>query len=176
MTERTAPVIGFAGFSDSGKTTLAVRVIGILRRAGYKVAVIKHDAHGHYREAAGTDSGKYADAGADAVVVVSPGSTFTYRRTERAFGLSEAIAGLHGYDLIVVEGFKSEVHPKIVVFRDTEQAEAVRLTDSNIVAYAVKRSGIVPESYNNPGSLPVLDIDDPEAVADFVLRYFSYIP
>ncbi|TNJ65768.1 molybdopterin-guanine dinucleotide biosynthesis protein B [Paenibacillus hemerocallicola] len=176
MTVQTTPVIGFVGFSDSGKTTLAVRVIGILRRSGYKVAVIKHDAHGHYREAAGTDSGKYADAGADAVVVVSPGRTFTYRRTDRPYGLSEAITGLHGYDLIVVEGFKSEPHPKIVVFRNTEQEEAVGLTDSNIAAYAVKMSGNAPESYNNPRCIPVLDIDDPEAVADFVLRYFSYIP
>jgi molybdopterin-guanine dinucleotide biosynthesis protein B len=176
VTERTAPVIGFAGFSDSGKTTLAVQVIGILRRAGYKVAVIKHDAHGHYREAAGTDSGRYAEAGADAVVVVSPGSVSTYRRTDRAYGLGEAIAGLHGYDLIVVEGFKSEPHPKIVVFRDAEQEEAVRLTDRNIAAYAVKRSATAAAINGNPGTIPVLDIDDPEAVADFVLRYFSYIP
>lgn len=176
MTERKVPVIGFAGFSDSGKTTLAVRVVGILRRAGYKVAVIKHDAHGHYREAAGTDSGKYAEAGADAVVVISPGSTYTYRRTDGAYGLSEAIAGLGGYDLIVVEGFKSEPHPKIVVFRNAEQAEVIRLTDRNIAAYAVNRPGIAPESPDIPGIVPVLDMDDPQAVADFVLRYFSYTP
>jgi molybdopterin-guanine dinucleotide biosynthesis protein B len=175
MTEWTTPVIGFAGYSDSGKTTLAVQVIGILRRAGYRVAVIKHDAHGHYREAAGTDSSRYAEAGADAVVVVSQGRTIKYETRENV-GLSDAIAGLNGYDLIVVEGFKSESHPKIVVFRSAEQAEAISLTKSDIVAYAVKRNAETSGIARSTAHIPVLDIDDPEAVAAFVLRHFSYTP
>lgn len=176
MTEHTTPVIGFAGFSNSGKTTLAVQVVGILRSAGYRVAVIKHDGHGHYRDEAGTDSARYAEAGADAVVVVSQGRTIKYENREGA-GLSDAIAGLSGYDLIIAEGFKSESHPKIVVFRNAEQADAIRLTKPDIVAYAVKRNAEASVmAMEQAASVPVLDIDDPEAVATFVLRHFSYIP
>ncbi|WP_238403180.1 molybdopterin-guanine dinucleotide biosynthesis protein B [Paenibacillus mesophilus] len=174
--ERKTPVIGFAGFSDSGKTTLAVQVVGILRREGYRVAVIKHDAHGHYREVPGTDSSRYAEAGADAVVVVSQGRTIKYENLEGA-GLDDAIAGLTGYDLIIAEGFKSESHPKIVVFRNAEQAEAIQMIRPDIVAFAVKRNAETSAIAMNPASpVPVLDIDDPEAVAAFVLRHFSYIP
>ncbi|PYI56463.1 molybdopterin-guanine dinucleotide biosynthesis protein B [Paenibacillus flagellatus] len=174
MTESPVPVVGFAGYSDSGKTTLAVRVVACLRRRGRRVAVVKHDAHGHYREAPGTDSARYIEeADADAVVVVSPGRTVRMEKTRSdASGLSRELEKLSGYDLIVVEGFKTDSHPKIVVVRTTGQAEAIDASAPPVIAVAAKKGERLPESAARHGSVPMLDIDDPESVAAFIERYF----
>ncbi|MEF3302614.1 molybdopterin-guanine dinucleotide biosynthesis protein B [Paenibacillus sp. GYB003] len=171
MNGRTTPIIGFAGYSDSGKTTLAVHAVRSLRRSGWKVAVIKHDGHDHYREPEGTDSGRYAEAGADAVVVVSRGRTVKIERTEPDAGLAEAASGLTGYDLIVVEGFKAEPHPKIVVFRDERQAEALERAGPNVVAYATTDRMRTLRAYPNPDGVSVLNVDEPDEVVDFIVRF-----
>lgn len=175
MTQRATPVIGFAGYSGSGKTTLAVQVVAIIRSTGYKVAVVKHDAHGHYREASGSDSGRYVDAGADAVVIVSKGRTIHIARTDGdgESSLDDVIAGLSGYDLIVVEGFKAEPHPKIVVYRNERQAEAIESTGGSIVAYAAKEGCVGLADTFGAASAPVLNIDDAQAVAQFILHLLS---
>ncbi|MEF3307298.1 molybdopterin-guanine dinucleotide biosynthesis protein B [Paenibacillus sp. GYB004] len=175
MTGRKPHVIGFAGYSGSGKTTLAVQVVDKISRHGLKVAVVKHDGHGHYREAEGTDSARYAATGAEAVIVAGPGYTYKYEKTGGGAGLRDALAGLDGFDLIVVEGFKKEPIPKLVLMRTEEQVRDGSLIDDHTVALVLKKSG--DETYRAAGerNIPVLDIDDPDGVASFVLRRFSYI-
>jgi molybdopterin-guanine dinucleotide biosynthesis protein B len=174
MSAKTTPVVGFAGWSDSGKTTLAARVVELLGRRGLRVAVVKHDAHGHYREAAGSDSSRYREAGAAAVVVASPGGTVRFDRTDKEKTLAEIAEELHGFDLIVAEGFKREPHPKIVVCRSGDLLSAVHAASPPVIAVAAPRSCGTAVRVDAERTLPVLDIDRPEAVANFLAdRFFE---
>ena len=75
-----AHCIGFAGYSGSGKTTLVAKLIVEMKQRGYRIAVMKHDAHGHYKEAAGTDSTTFVESGADAVVTLSPNGIHVFEQ------------------------------------------------------------------------------------------------
>jgi molybdopterin-guanine dinucleotide biosynthesis protein B len=163
-------VIGFAGFSGSGKTTLIARLVERLAVKGLRTAVIKHDAHGHYKEAAGTDSALYKEAGAAATVVVSPEAYVAFRR--EAVNLEAVIRQLDledSYDLILVEGFKNESHPKIAVFRNAEQAEILRILPTAPVAAAAPQAlrALAPES------IPFIDLNDVETAAEWLERRVS---
>lgn len=175
MTGRAPYVIGFAGYSGSGKTTLAAQVVERAGRHGLQVAVVKHDGHGHYREAEGTDSARYVEAGAQTVIVAGPGYTYKYEKAEPGAGLSEVLAGLSGYDLVVVEGFKKEPIPKLVLLRTEEQVLDRSLLDEYTVALVLSKNGneAYPDAANR--DIPILDIDDPDEVTAFVMRHFSYI-
>lgn len=75
-----AHCIGFAGYSGSGKTTLITKLVIEMKRRGKRIAVLKHDAHGHYKEASGTDSTIFAQSGAEAVVTISIDSIHVYEK------------------------------------------------------------------------------------------------
>lgn len=157
------PTIGLVGYSNSGKTTLASLVIRRLQDRGRKVAVIKHDAHGHYKEAEETDSGKFIRAGADAVVIVSPEQFVRIER--KALGLEQIISSLFGYDVALVEGFKSEPHPKIAVFRTMEQAEILMQIKGGLIAVACSIACPMDEM-----EVPVYDLNDIEGITALIER------
>jgi molybdopterin-guanine dinucleotide biosynthesis protein B len=117
-----AAVIGFVGYSNSGKTTLMTKVLAELLQRGYRVAVIKHDGHGHYKEAAGSDSTLYMEGGAEAVVTISPNAVHKYEKKTLP-SLDEVMISLDPMDFVLVEGFKASNHPKIALFRTVEQME-----------------------------------------------------
>ncbi|AFC28839.1 molybdopterin-guanine dinucleotide biosynthesis protein B [Paenibacillus mucilaginosus 3016] len=159
-------VIGLAGWSDSGKTTLLVKLAGVLEGQGVRVAVIKHDAHGHYKEAEGADSTRFAQAGASAVVVVSPEAVRTYER--RRSGLGEALDALRAggrYELVLVEGFKEEHHDKIAVFRTAEQARILSVLSRPPIAWVTPDEGTAG---NRPEGLPVFHPDEVSGIADWI--------
>lgn len=160
-------VIGFAGYANSGKTTLIRRLTEHLEAGGMKVAVIKHDGHGHYKEAPDTDSAQFIQSGASASIVISPDAVRTYER--RIMPLSDMIEGLKGrYGLIIVEGFKREAHAKIAVFRTEEQAEIVRSLQVPPIAWVTTDSGLAAQSA--PGC-PVFHPDEIESIASFIETY-----
>ncbi|WP_426452366.1 molybdopterin-guanine dinucleotide biosynthesis protein B [Paenibacillus sp. S-38] len=159
-------VIGLAGWSDSGKTTLLVKLAGVLEEQGVRVAVIKHDAHGHYKEADGADSTRFAAAGASAVVVVSPEAVRTYER--RWSGLGETLEALRAggrYSLVLVEGFKKENHDKIAVFRTAEQAGILSVLPRAPIAWVTPDEGAAG---NRPEGLPVFHPDDVPGIAEWI--------
>jgi molybdopterin-guanine dinucleotide biosynthesis protein B len=179
-----AAVIGFAGFSGSGKTTLATQVVGILRGRGVRVAVVKHDGHGHYKEAEGSDSAQYIVAGAQQVVVVSPGAVVTYE-ARVGMTLDEQLGRMVDCDVVLVEGFKGGTHAKIAVFRDAEQAEVLERL-ANVVAIVAPpkaaaealggtvEAGVkatVEEAVKDAAVVPIFAPDDVKGVADFVFRF-----
>ena len=110
-------VLAVSGAHNSGKTTLLEKLIPLLRARGLKVGVIKHDGHDFTPDVPGTDSFRLREAGAEGVAVFS-GSR--YLLTEE-FRLNEqdllALFERHGYDLVLLEGFKSSGWPKIEVVR-----------------------------------------------------------
>lgn len=105
------------GYKNTGKTTLLASIVSILKAGGYRVAVIKHDAHGFDMDHPGTDTYKHREAGAEAVAIVSAGRTAVLE--ERAAGLDELIGRFDAYDCILIEGFKEAPFPKLVMVKET---------------------------------------------------------
>ncbi|MDF2964527.1 MAG: molybdopterin-guanine dinucleotide biosynthesis protein [Paenibacillus sp.] len=159
-------VIGFAGYSNSGKTTLISKMVQHFAERGIRAAVIKHDAHGHYKEAPGADSSLYREAGAAATVVVSPDSYITFRKTPVSVSLEHIVNTLRdeSFDLIFVEGFKNGSHDKIALFRNEDQAEILRLLPTAPVAAAA------PAVYKDlvPAAVPFFEADDISGLAVWI--------
>ena len=101
-------VLAVSGLHNSGKTTLLEKLLPALRSRGLKVGIIKHDGHDFTPDVPGTDSYRLREAGAEGVAVYSGQR---YLLTEM-FRLTE-----HGYDLVLLEGFKDSGWPKIEVVR-----------------------------------------------------------
>ncbi|MFH0802088.1 MAG: molybdopterin-guanine dinucleotide biosynthesis protein B [bacterium] len=112
------PIISVVGRSNSGKTTLLERLIPEIRRRGYSVAVIKHHVSGFDLDREGKDSWRISKAGADAVVLASPGKLALLQNTSGELSPDEiAERYLKDVDIVFTEGFKSLDKPKIELFR-----------------------------------------------------------
>ena len=111
------PVISIIGKSGVGKTTLIEKLLPVLKGRGYRVAVVKHHAHPTPIDAPGKDSWRFAEAGADTVIVSSPTEIARFERVTHELTLAEISAQVEAVDLILTEGFKREPGPKIQVSR-----------------------------------------------------------
>ena len=132
------PIVTFIGWHDSGKTTLASRVVHHLKQLGYQVAVIKSTKEtGIVFDTPGTDTHTHRSAGADSVMLVAPDQMvlMTDNRSESLTSL------VHRYfpeaDIVIGEGFKKARHvSKIEVFRNSESNELLRNSVSGVIAVA----------------------------------------
>ncbi|HEY5203446.1 MAG TPA: molybdopterin-guanine dinucleotide biosynthesis protein B [Roseiarcus sp.] len=156
-------VIGFAGWSGAGKTTLIVRLIPELNRREFSVSTIKHAHHNFDLDQPGKDSYEHRAAGAEEVLVVSANRVALMRelRGEPEPSLAELLGLLKDVDLVLVEGFKRDPLPKIEVSRAANCKAPLYPDDPNIVALI---SDAGPS-----GGLPHAPIDDIVAAADLVL-------
>ncbi len=112
----TTPVIAVVGASGSGKTRVATTLIRTLVDRGYRIAAVKHAAHGHQVDRAGTDSARLYQAGADKVVVSSPGQVTAIEQTRGETSLEDIVTSLDpSYELVVAEGFKNSAVAKVLV-------------------------------------------------------------
>ncbi|MBI4338450.1 MAG: molybdopterin-guanine dinucleotide biosynthesis protein B [Chloroflexi bacterium] len=112
------PVVCVVGKSNSGKTTLLERLIPLLKGLGYTVAAIKHAPHGVDVDMAGKDSWRLAKAGSDLALAVTPTGVSCYQAFSEEPPLQELLQRLEGaYDLVLVEGYKGSVFPKVEVHR-----------------------------------------------------------
>lgn len=111
------PAISVVGKSNSGKTTLLERLIRELKRRGYRVGTIKHDAHSFEIDRPGKDSWRHAQAGSDHVVISSPQRVASIRYVERERELEELVGGMADVDIVLTEGYKRGNAPKIEVSR-----------------------------------------------------------
>jgi molybdopterin-guanine dinucleotide biosynthesis adapter protein len=159
-----ARVLGIAGWSGSGKTTLITKLIPLLSRRGIRVATLKHAHHAFDVDQPGKDSYEHRKSGACEVIVSSARRWVQMHEvgsgTEAT--LPELLRRLSPCDLVLVEGFKTERHPKMEVFRAEVGKAPLHPDDSRIVAIASDKQ--FPES-----ALQVVDINDIAAVADMVL-------
>ena len=159
-------LIGLSGWSGSGKTTLLTRLIPALIARGRTVSTVKHAHHSFEIDKPGKDSFVHRQAGAQEVLISSERRWALMRelRGEAEPALPELLARLGPVELVLVEGFKREAHPKIEVHRAVVGKPLLYPNDPQIVAIASDRP--IPEA-----AIPRVDLDDIEAVADLVERH-----
>jgi molybdopterin-guanine dinucleotide biosynthesis adapter protein len=166
-------VVGFAGYSGSGKTTLVEKLIPALKLRGLRVSVVKHAHHSFDVDHPGKDTYRHREAGAFEVVVASPHRLALMREFEQPAQLTvhQLIAELYdGVDWVLVEGFKNSDLLKIEVWRapsaDYAGKPARYMDDDFIVAIATDAPERLPEATLRP----VLDLNNPDAVAEYLLN------
>ena len=162
------PAVAFLAKSGTGKTTLLEKVITELKRRGYLVGVIKHDAHRFDIDHPGKDSHRLTAAGADAMLISSPEKLALVKRHPEAPPIEELLATYFtDMDIILTEGFKKSGLAKIEVHR-AERSRTLLCRgeehDPTLVAVAS----------DEPLELdvPVLDLNDSSAVSDFLVARF----
>ena len=156
-------LIGLAGWSGSGKTTLLAKLIPALIARGQSVSTLKHAHHNFDVDQPGKDSHTHRMAGAREVLISSAKrwALMHELRGEQEPALRELVVHLAPVDLVIVEGFKAEKHPKLEVHRSEVGKPLLYPDDPDIVAFA---SNARPANL----SLPYADLDDIEAIADLV--------
>ena len=165
-------VFGIAGFSGSGKTTLIEKLIPAIRARGLRVSVIKHAHHGFDLDRPGKDSWRHREAGASEVLMLS-GQRWVLMHELRGAAeptLAAQLAILSPCDLVLIEGFKAAPVPKVEVFRPDNGKPPLWPENPHVVAVATDAA--------IDTALPMLDVNDPAAIADFILDYDmqSFIP
>ena len=165
MNSSAARVLGLAGWSGSGKTTLITKLIPLLAQRGIKVATLKHAHHAFDVDQPGKDSYEHRKAGACEVIVSSARRWVQMHEVGNGVEatLPQLLRRLSPCDLVLVEGFKSERHPKLEVFRAAVGKSPLHPQDRRIVAIASDQD--FPDA-----GVPVVDINDIAAVGDMVMQ------
>jgi molybdopterin-guanine dinucleotide biosynthesis protein B len=159
------PIISIVGKSDSGKTTLIEKLVPELTRRGYRVATVKHDVHGFEVDREGKDSWRHKQAGAHTVVISSPNKVALIRDVEKDFTLDEIREKLiQDVDLILSEGYKKDIQPKIEVFRKEKHKKLLCTKKDNLVA-------IVSNQKFNVG-VPCFHLEDMKGLSNFIEKEF----
>jgi len=164
-------VFGLAGWSGSGKTTLVTRLLPELIGRGLTVSTMKHAHHGFDVDQPGKDSYAHRCAGATEVLVASA-NRWALMHEHRGAPEPTAAALMRQMtpvDLLIVEGFKREPHPKLEVYRQANGKPLLHPDDAHIVAVASDVA--LPRA-----SLPVLPLDDIVGIADFIIGHCRLQP
>jgi len=157
-------VMGIVGWSGSGKTSLLVALLPILKERGLKVSTMKHAHHRFDLDHPGKDSFRHRQAGASEVLVVTSSRWVLLHesREEAEPAIEELIERMTQVDLLLIEGFKTHAHPKLEIHRHSEGKPLLAPDDPGIVAIATDQP--------LPGvAVAQLDLNDPESIADFIL-------
>jgi len=170
MHQPAIPVLGFAAFSGTGKTTLLEQLIPLLTQHGLKIGLIKHGHHDFDIDKPGKDSYRLREAGASPVMIVSSRrrAMITEINPPQEPRLLDQLRSFDptGLDLVLVEGFKSEHFPKIELHRPTLHHPLLYPHDPDIIAIASDSPLVVPDY------LPQLDINQPRLVCHFIIKQF----
>ena len=164
------PLLGFAAYSGTGKTTLLLKLIPELKQRGLRIAVIKHAHHNFDMDTPGKDSYELRKAGAVPMLICSSVRTVITieNEAEKEPELQEILMHIpaDSVDMVLVEGFKKWPFDKIELHRETTGKPLMYPEDSNIIAIAHDSN----QPLNNT-QLPQMDINNTEAIADFVIQF-----
>lgn len=165
------PIVGFAAYSGTGKTTLLRKLLPLLRARGLRIGVVKHAHHNFEMDHPGKDSYELRKAGATQMLIVSRHrwALAVDLPTPREPRLDEVLLELDqaALDLIIVEGFKNECFPKIEVRRTSLRAPPLHPTDRSIIA-------LVTDDPAQPSpDLPTFALDATDAIADFIVAHLA---
>jgi molybdopterin-guanine dinucleotide biosynthesis protein MobB len=159
-------IIGLAGWSGSGKTTLVTKLIPCLIARGVRVSTLKHAHHGFDLDQPGKDSFFHRAAGATEVIISSARrwAILHELRAETEWDLSALVAKMSPVDLVLVEGFKRDNFPKLEIHRAANGKPLIHPEDPHVVAIASDIA--LPQA-----KIPVIDLNDIEAIADLLLKH-----
>ena len=162
------PLIGFAAYSGTGKTTLLINLLGIFTAQKLRVGVVKHAHHTFEIDYPGKDSFELRKAGASQVLIGSKKrwALLVENRDGDDKPLQYHVRNLdlENLDLILVEGFKPEAIPKIELHRPSLGHNLLYPNDDSIIAIATDTElPTAPE-------LPLLDLNNPEQIARFIIE------
>lgn len=162
-------VFGFAGYSGSGKTTLIEQLIPRFVLRGLRVSLIKHAHHLFDIDKPGKDSYRHREAGSSEVLITSDQRWVLMHelRGEREPSLHEQLERFSPCDLILVEGYKHAAIPKLEVHRPALGKAPLYPGDPDIIAVACDAPVAT--------TLPRLDLNDPDAIAEFILAHLEEI-
>jgi molybdopterin-guanine dinucleotide biosynthesis adapter protein len=161
--ELRAPVISVVGKSGVGKTTALEKLIRELKNRGYRVATVKHDAHGFDVDKPGKDSWRHAQAGSDVVVISGPRKMALIRSLQQEMPLDEIVDLMGGVDLVLTEGYKRGDKPKIEISRLERGTELLCQADELIAIMA---------DYAVDMPVPQFDLDDASGVVGLLEELF----
>ena len=184
MKNAQIPILGFAAYSGTGKTTLLTKLIPLLKKSGLRVGLIKHSHHNFEIDKPGKDSFRLREAGASPVMLVSSHRRAIITEFSKIHEprLDEQLNALDQseLDLILVEGFKAECFPKIELHRPSLKKTLFFPTDPDIIAIATddeinltpsNTALLAPEIAEL--SIPsLLDINNPNLIAEFIMNQF----
>jgi molybdopterin-guanine dinucleotide biosynthesis protein B len=164
-TMQSSRILGITGWSGSGKTTLLTRLIPEFVARGLRVATLKHAHHAFDVDTPGKDSYEHRKAGASEVIIASARRWVQMHElgTAPEPTLADLLRRLTPCDLVLVEGYKHEQHPKLEVYRAAVGKPALYPEDPHILAVATD----APLSGPHPTTV---DLDDVAAIAALVLR------
>ena len=153
-------VFGVIGWKNAGKTGLMERLVAEITARGFSVSTLKHAHHNFDIDQQGKDSCRHRDAGARQVLLASANrwALMTELRGEPEPPFEKLLAQLTPVDLVLVEGFKRDTHPKVCVYR--QQTSHSMIEDASVLAYA---TDTVLDTIK-----PQFDLDDTVAIADFI--------
>ncbi len=157
-------VFGVVGWKNSGKTGLMERLVAEFVSRGLSVSTLKHAHHSFEVDRPGKDSDRHRVAGAQQVLLSSSNrwALMSELRGAKEPPLAELLAKLSPVDLVLIEGYKRDTHPKIEAHRAETGQPLIAVDDDTIRAVA---SNTDPDGL----SVPLLDLDDTKAIADFIL-------
>lgn len=157
-------LIGLSGWSGAGKTTLLLKLIPALKQRGFSVSTIKHAHHAFEVDTPGKDSYEHRKAGA-AEVLISSTVRFAlmsdYQESE--LPLAVLLKKLTPVDFVVVEGFKKDVHPKLILERKANNKQCLWLEVPNVKA--------VISDFDTGFKGDLAHIDDIEMIISLILKY-----
>ncbi|MDH3326796.1 MAG: molybdopterin-guanine dinucleotide biosynthesis protein B [Gammaproteobacteria bacterium] len=168
------PIIGFAAWSGTGKTTLFEKIIPLLSNSGLRVAIVKHAHHDFDIDHPGKDSFRLRKAGAIDTIVASANrwalihENIENLKEPNLYALLDQINS-HQLDLILVEGFKHEPIPRIELYRSELLKPLLYPDDKEIIAIATDCSDKISHSITQ------LDINNPDKIVEFIQHYISLI-
>lgn len=152
-------VICIVGRSQSGKTTLIEKLIPELNRRGYRIGTIKHSHHIFDFDKTGKDSWRHKDAGAETVIIASPGKIAMVKNDTEGT-LEGLINFFEDVDLVITEGYKGARRPKIEVVRSARHGDAILKNDRFLVAAVA--------DVDLDLKVPVFGLEDIHPLADFI--------
>jgi len=157
-------IFGITGWKNAGKTTLVAKLVTELKTRGFSVSTVKHAHHKFDLDQPGRDSYQHREAGAQEVLISSGKRWALMHELDGGaeYSLDDLLAKMTPVDIVLIEGFKNDAHPKIECHRATSEMPLVSATNKTIVAVA-------SDVDVNTGGLKRLNLNDITQIADFVM-------
>lgn len=159
------PVISIVGqHSNSGKTTLLVKLLTEAKGRGWRVAAVKHDVHGFEMDKPGKDTWRFAQAGADIVAISSPQKMAIIEKVQEERTLEQVLERINDVDLIFTEGYKHGNQPRIEVFRSEVHQELLSKPEQLIAIASDVQFDL---------GVPCFDLEDARGICDFLASQYG---